>query len=103
MAKEILDAIYNAEEECKTKETEAKTEAQARIKDAEIKAQKFIDDAEAKAKEEADELVAQAEKNGEDNFEKAKAAASGKCEIITQSAKKNRQTVIKQSIDALLN
>ncbi len=103
MAKEILNAIYNAEEECKARENDANLKAQEQIDKAKKDADELIKKAENNALNEADELLDKARLDSDKELENAKKEASEKCLLISETASKNRENVINLAVNMLLN
>lgn len=102
MAKEILDAIYNAEEECKTREAEAEKAADEKIEVAKKQAEELIKNAEAEAERNSTVRIESIKSEAEAIYNKAQNAADSKSSLISSIAEKNRADVIKQSVEALL-
>lgn len=101
MAKDMIDAILQAEEECKQREAKAKSDAAVKNEQAHKDAQRLIDSAVAQAKAEAEELFAATDADGKKLLSKAKASAEAECSKISQTAEKNRKKVIKAVADML--
>ncbi len=103
MAKEILDAIYNAEEECKAREAEAEKAAEEKIDAAKKQAEELIKNAQAEAEKNSEARIESIKAEAEAIYNKAQNAADSKSSLISSTAEKNRADVIKQSVEALLH
>lgn len=103
MAKDILDAIRQAELNAAEREALARDSAQKKINDAHAKAKQLINDAELKADADAAKRYESAGIDGENELIKARKSADSKCESIKAAADKNRDNVIKSTVDFILN
>ena len=103
MAKDMLDAVYAAEEEFRRREGEAKKQADKTVADAKKKAEALIDARMAKANADADAELAKAKAACDKLMQQAEADAKAECKQIAQTAKKNRPSVIKKAAEALLS
>ena len=102
MAKDMLDAVYAAEEEFRRREGEAKKQADKTVADAKKEAEALINARMAKANADADAELAKA-KACDKLMQQAEADAKAECKQIAQTAKKNRPSVIKKAAEALLS
>ena len=103
MAKELLDAIYAAEEEFSRRESEAKKESAQTVAQAKKDAEALIAQREEKAHAEADAELAKAKAAGAGVLQKANAEARRECEAVSAAAAKNRPAVIKKAADFILS
>lgn len=103
MAKDILDAIRQAEEDAKTRESQAKQSAQKRIEEAKAEAQSLIDNAELNSDKEAQKRYDAARIEGDNEMVKARESAADKCADIKKTADKNRAAVINNAIEYILH
>ena len=103
MAKDILDAIRQAEEDSGKRELEARESAKKKIDDAEAQAKQMIIDAQLKADAEAEKRYEAARIDGENELIKARSAAKTKCDLIESTAEKNRDRVVDDAVNFLLN
>lgn len=101
MAKDMLDAVFKAEEDCKQRQSEAKTQAENKIKQAKAEAKKLVDSLIVKGNEEAKTLFASAEKENDSQLKEASLLANKQCEQLSQIAEKNRKKVIVQAVNLL--
>lgn len=102
MAKDMLDAVYKAEEECRQREAEAKSKASQAEQQAKKDCAKLIKDAEAKANADAQALFGKAKQSGEAELQKALNDAEKKCSAISATAEKNRTKVITNAVNYLI-
>lgn len=102
MAKDMLQAVFNAEEECRLRESNAKAEASKRIQQAKADAVQLIKDAENDANAKAQAILDNEKRAGEKALEKAKLDAKNECTIISDTAEKNRTKVIKNAVKYLI-
>lgn len=101
MAKDMLEAVYQAEEECKQRETNAKAKSAQRIEQAKAEAAQAVLLAKENAQKSAEVLF---EKTMGENRQELKSAcekADFDCEILSQTADKNRSRVIDGAIKIL--
>lgn len=103
MAKDILDAVRLAEEESKNRENDAKKAAQKKLESAKKDAQALIKNADAEFSQENEKLFSEARSEGERIRQKAEQAAADKCSDIHKVAQRNRENVIGNAINAILN
>ena len=103
MAKDILDAIRQAEDDAKAREAQANDEAQKRIAETNAKAKQLIADAQAEEDKNAEKRYEIARADGDAELEKGKKTAESKCAEISQTADKNREGVIDKAVDFLLS
>lgn len=103
MAKDMLEAVFAAEEECKTRENDAKTKASNQKEQAKADAKKIIKEAEQKAYAKAEADFEQAKLDGKDMLGKAKQQAEMQCAVIADTADKNRTKVIDNVVKMILN
>lgn len=102
MAKNMLDAVYKAEENCKQREAEARLTATQAENQVKKDCARLINETEAKANATAQTLFEKAKQNGEAEIEKALKNAEIKCAEISETAEKNRTTVIKHAVNYLI-
>ena len=102
MAKDILDAIRQAEEDAKNRESEAKLAAQKKIENTMAQAQQMINDAELNFEKEAQKRYESARIDGDNEMLKAKNAADGKCGQIQKIADSNREAVVEKAVEFIL-
>lgn len=102
MAKDMLEAVFAAEEECKIRESKAKADAAEAEKRAVDAAKALIAKAENDAKAKAEAKLEQARLNGNAELAKARAEADIKCAAVAKTAEKNRTQVIKNAVGLLL-
>ena len=102
MAKDMLQAVFNAEEECRLRESNAKAEASKRIQQAKADAVQLIKDAENDANAKAQAILDNEKRAGEKALEKAKLDDKNECTIISDTAEKNRTKVIKNAVKYLI-
>ena len=103
MARDILEAIKSAEEECKIRELYAKKSAQEKIISAEAEAKRLIAEAAQNAEREAQSRYESAKADGDKELNKARQASDNKCAQIHKFAEINRQSVIENAVKYLLN
>ena len=97
MAKDMLDAVYKAEEECRQREAEAKSKASQAEQQAKKDCAKLIKDAEAKANADAQALFEKAKQSGE-----AEITVETLCRKLSATAEKNRTKVITNAVNYLI-
>lgn len=102
MAKDMLDAIYAAEESYRQRESEAKAQAAKSVSEAKQQADALISARVAKASQEADIRLADTKRQSEERLAQADADAQADCNAIAATAAKNRPTVIRHAADAIL-
>lgn len=102
MAKDMLDAICAAEEECRKRESDAKKEAEQAVTQAKQDAARLILQREEKAHSDAEAELDKARAEGEKALAQAKADAEKECDRISALAEKKRPAVIQKAADALL-
>lgn len=103
MAKDMLNAIYEAEEESKQRIAQAKALAEQNAKNAELKAQELAAQARADAEVKAKQMLAAVEAEGKAELDKAKLESQQQCKKLSQTAEKNRSKVIQNVVDMLTN
>ena len=103
MAKDILDALRQAEDDASAREKAAKESAQKKIDDAKAQAKQMIIDAEKDADKEAEKQYESARIEGDNELAKARNVAATKCDIIKSKADKNREGVVKKAVEFVLN
>ena len=96
MAKDMLDAIRAAEEECRLREEQAKSDADELIEQAKRDAEALI------AKSDADALADAKLKCAEEERRTVQSSAE-ECERLRRLAEKNRPGVIRKAAEALLS
>ena len=70
MAKDMLDAIYNAEEDCRQREANARAESAERVEQTKADAKQVVLSAKEKAQKDADMLFEKTAKEGKKELEK---------------------------------
>lgn len=103
MAKDMLEAVFAAEEECKARENDAKTKASKQKEQAKTDAKRIIREAEQKAYAKAEADFEQARLDGKDMLGKAKQQAEMQCAVIADTADRNRTKVIDNVVSMILN
>lgn len=103
MAQDMLNAIYNAEEECKQRELQANSDAQKKAEQTKKDVAALIENAKITANNEASALFDSVKAESEKQLEKAKAEAKLQCDAISAVAQNNRQTVIKSAVGQLID
>ena len=88
MAKDMLDAIYNAEEDCRQREANARAESAEKVEQTKADAKQVM-------------LFEKTAKEGKKELEKASEKANLECDILSQTADKNRKRVIDGAIQRL--
>ena len=101
MAKDMMKAIFEAEEECKARETQAKAQAAQDVKNANAEAKKLVDNAKAQAQTEALQLFEELKKEGAKELEQSMKTAKDRCAVISKTAEKNRSKVIEAVVEKL--
>lgn len=102
MAKDMLDAIYNAEEDCRQREANARAESAERVEQTKADAKQVVVlSAKEKAQKDADMLFEKTAKEGKKELEKASEKANLECDILSRTADKNRKRVIDGAIQRL--
>lgn len=102
MAKDILDAIRLAEDNARAREEEALSAAQESAVQTKKAAAKLIAQREKDAAHKAEEELKIAQTQGENELEKARQIAREQCGRISALADKNRESVIKNAVNAIL-
>ncbi len=102
MAKDMLNAVLEAENECKLRVSDAKSRADMKITDAKKQAQKMIETAVANAQDNAQKAFDKVNSDAAIELKAAAALADEKCSRISQTAEKNRTKVIKNAVDFLI-
>lgn len=102
MAKDMLEAVYEAEQQCSKREADAKADAAKRIEQARQDAADLISKSKQKALSNAEGLYAKEKNNGELEFKSAVRAAEQQCAELSQTAEKNRSRVIDLVIKQLV-
>ena len=103
MAKDMLDAVLNAENDCKAREAEAKAKAEQAVVQAEKDCERLIAISRAEAEKKAKEMFEKAKADGIKELEEAEALAEVKCNKISKNAEKNRSDVIKKAVNYLFD
>lgn len=102
MAKDMLDAIYNAEEDCRQREANARAESAERVEQTKADAKQVVLSAKEKAQKDADMLFEKTAKESKKELEKASEKANLECDILlSRTADKNRKRVIDGAIQRL--
>ncbi len=101
MAKDMMNAIFEAEEECKARETQAKAQAAQDVDDAKAKANMLIDEAKAQAQTEARQLFDKLKKEGAMELDQSIKVAEIHCAEISKRAEQNRSKVINAVVEKL--
>lgn len=99
MAKDILDAVRNAEKECDGIVSQAQKKADEIIESANRRASELIEAQKQKAKDEADGLLASVKEENEKTVRDAEKTAAEECKRLCETAQKNRQSVIDSAIE----
>ncbi len=102
MANDMLQAILDAEEECKKLETDAQTKADNAIHLAKINSVQIIKDAKEKANSDANTLLQKVKTENQAELEQALQNAEIQCNKITANAERNRTKVITSAINYLI-
>lgn len=101
MAKDMLDAIYNAEEECKQREMRARAISAEKIEQTKTKAEQVVLSAKEQSHKNADILFEKAVNESKKELQQTRDKAKIDCEILSQTAEKNRSRVICEAIKML--
>lgn len=101
MAKDMLDAIYNAEEDCRQREANARAESAEKVEQTKADAKQVVLSAKEKAQKNADMLFEKTAKEGKKELENASEKANLECDILSRTADKNRKRVIDGAIQRL--
>lgn len=102
MAKDMLEAVYEAEQQCSKREADAKADSARRIEQARQEAADLISQSKQKALSDAEGLYAKARTDGELELKSAVRAAEQQCAELSQTAEKNRSRVIDLVIKQLV-
>ena len=103
MAQDMLNAIYNAEEECKQRESQANLDAQKKAEQTKKDVAVLIENAKISAQNEASALFDSVKADGEKLLENARAEAKLQCDAISTVAQKNRKTVIESAVGQFID
>lgn len=103
MAKNMLEAVIDAEQQCAKREANAKTAAAQKAEKAKQDAAELLSKAKEKALANAEALYAQAKADGEGELQKAVRNANRQCNELSQTAEKNRSRVIDLAIKQLVD
>lgn len=98
MAKELLNAVIAAENECNGIISNAKAKAKETDSAAQKEAEKIIAEKTAAAAAEADEIIKSANDAADKIIEQAKLSSNAECESILKAAEKNRRSVIENAV-----
>ncbi|MCQ2514161.1 MAG: hypothetical protein MJ089_03590 [Ruminococcus sp.] len=101
MAKDMLNAIFNAENECKKRESEAKAQAQLKQEKAHNDAVELVRSAKLEAENNAQKLYKAVESENQKELEHAKRDAEKRCNVLSNTAEKSRSKVIKNVVAML--
>ncbi|MBE6835277.1 MAG: hypothetical protein E7515_03385 [Ruminococcaceae bacterium] len=99
MAKEILDAVRNAEKESEGIVLEAQNKAKELIDEAERKADELISSSADAAKTKADSFLTSVKEENKKQINASEEKALGECEKLRSVAEKNRQSVIIKAVE----
>ncbi len=102
MAKDMLDAVFEAEEQCAKREADAKSAAARKSETAKRDAELLKDKAKQTALADAEALYAQARAEGEKELKNALDKASVQCGAMSETAQKNRSRVIELAVKQLV-
>ena len=103
MAKDMLDAVLNAESECKIREAEAKAKAEQAVLQAEKDCGKLKAKVKAEAESRAQAMFEKARSDGKKELTEAVKLSEIKCKKISETAEKNRLSVIKNAVNYLID
>lgn len=101
MAKDMLDAVFKTEEECRQRQAKARLQAEDRIKQTKADAKKLIDNIINESNKLSVELLTSVSKENDSQLESARQSAEDQCKKLSEIAEKNRSEVIKQAINIL--
>lgn len=101
MAKDMMNSIFEAEEECKAREAQAKAQAAQDVENAKAKANMLIDEAKAQSQTEARQLFDRLKKEGAKELDQSMKAAEVRCAEISKRAEQNRSKVINAVVEKL--
>lgn len=101
MAKDMLEAVYTVEEECKRRESDARAKADEIVENAKKEADKFICDTIRESNSKAEKLFEQAKLDSNSELKLAEENAEKQCTAISDLANKNRLNVIKKAVNCL--
>ena len=99
----MLNAIYNAEEECKQRESQANLDAQKKAEQTKKDVAVLMENAKISAQNEASALFDSVKADGEKLLVNAKAEAKLQCDAISTVAQKNRKSVIESAVGQLID
>lgn len=102
MAKDMLDAIRHAEEECRLREQQAKQQAAERIQVAKKNAEALLQRRGQESKEASELQLSMQRREGDELLKKAKLEAQAQCDELSRTAEGNRPEVIRNAAKALL-
>ncbi len=103
MAKDMLDAIRAAEEECRLREEQAKSDADELIEQAKRDAEALIAKSDADALAENERALADAKLKCAEEERRTVQSSAEECERLRRLAEKNRPGVIRKAAEALLS
>lgn len=103
MAKDMLDAIYDAEKHCREREANAKAESAQKIEQAKENAKQLALSAKEKAQNDAEKLFDKTLAENEKELKKASESSHFECDVLSQTANKNRSRVISEALQRLTN
>lgn len=101
MAKDMLDAVYEAEQQCARRESDAKAAAAEKMQRAKEDAANLIEAARKKALEDAELLYEKARSDGKSELNGAVSSAGSRCDALARTAEKNRGRVIELAVKEL--
>lgn len=99
MAKEILEAVKNAEAECESIVAKAKSSAKAIVEDAEKQAAENLKKSDGEANAEAEKKLGEVKLECEGFIINAQKSAEAECAALSALAETNRESVIKQAVE----
>lgn len=103
MAKDMLDAVYEAEEQCAKREADAKTAAAKKVEAAKQDALQAQNNSKQKALLGAEALYAKTRAEGENLLREALAEADLRCSELSKTAQKNRVRVTELAVKQLID
>lgn len=101
MAKDLLKSVLELEEQCRSREAEAKKLADAKKQKAKDDSAKLISDARKSVEKMLEDDAAAVTKSADLRLEKEKLKFKTECESLSKKAEGNRERVTALVIDAL--
>ena len=99
MAKEILEAVTNAEAECERIIQQAKENAKLTAENAKKQADDFQKSSDDGAKTEAETMLSDVKIECDNIIKNAQNTAETECAALSEFAEKNRESVIRQAVE----